>query len=137
MPTVCPNPKCAQPGHFDSLVHLLSCYDLKLAVGGEEEMVDFLVQMARVASTQNPGRPTPAGSAFEMELQLEEIQSGMQMQAQTRVLSWDPQEVMAALAGSGEGEPEAEPNAECQGDAVLGNEGRWQFLGTQDLSPRI
>ena len=91
MPTRCPNVRCAQPGHFDSAAHLLKCYGLSLDSNEEEMIVEFLVRMATMASVPNPGRPTPAGSLFEMELHLEEDLKG------EGVLSWDPVEVMAAL----------------------------------------
>ena len=93
MPTVCQNPGCTQPGHFDSAEHLLECYGLAMESEEAEKIVEFLVSMAKITSVPNPGRPSPAGTFFEVELRMEDEPTGREVER------WDPRGVMAALFG--------------------------------------
>ena len=104
-PTVYPNSKCFQVGRFAAMGHLIKCYGLRLEFTFAELVAVFLGEMASATCVPNPGRPTPAGSFFEMELNM--VESGDEEELftggdRTLIEIWGPDDVTEAIGVEGE-----------------------------------
>ena len=103
---------------------------------GEEDLVRFLVDMASKASTKNPGRLTPAGAFFEVELgesEEEEFKKVADWNAEPRLEVREAADVMKALEGEMRDNEERSREPRPQGEGIKQELGGSGNIGAEEL----